>query len=295
LASRISGPIYFVPLYAVVCILAAFALDRWWIERPALAKRALVLLAVATLPGAITRFDANRDVSIEQEPWRKSVDVLPVDSIVFVQDTGPYLLYLNPFSSNSPDLDGDPLYAAAGSPSMLDLIAERPDRTAFVQEASVPAPELGPREDPFDLDVTVRPIVVQRGTVLDLTVTVTPPEGMDVVHVTVSTDHDSVRRTVRVAGTSATLDVSLGGTGAGALVVGDRGNVTVGAGYGRSEDEARRLAVVRRVTPYRMDGNTLEVLTPAAAQRNLRLDEDTRQWRHVPVLTELVLSLTPSD
>ena len=30
LASRISGPIYLVPLYGVVCILAAVAIDHWW-------------------------------------------------------------------------------------------------------------------------------------------------------------------------------------------------------------------------------------------------------------------------
>ena len=57
LASRISGPIYLVPLYGVVCILAAVAIDHWWTDSARLALGVLAVLAVATVPGAVTRFD----------------------------------------------------------------------------------------------------------------------------------------------------------------------------------------------------------------------------------------------
>ena len=74
LASRISGPIYLVPLYGVVCILAAAAIDHWWNHSGARSPSAvLAVLAVTTVPGAVTRFDVNREISEQQEPWRESV------------------------------------------------------------------------------------------------------------------------------------------------------------------------------------------------------------------------------
>src|SRR5690606_4631663 len=56
LASRISGPIYLVPLYAPVCILTAASLVRWWDERRRLAWVVAALLVVATVPAAWDRF-----------------------------------------------------------------------------------------------------------------------------------------------------------------------------------------------------------------------------------------------
>jgi hypothetical protein len=230
----------------------------------------------------------NREISEQQVPWRDSVAALDEPSIVFVVDTGRYLLYSNPFSANGPDLDDEVLYAAAGSPSVLDLIAERPERVPYLQEASVAAPELGPREDPYDLDVRLAPIEVVRGTGIDLRVAVEPPPGTVATEVTVSSDLASV--TEERSGdrsTSITLRLGEGGD----LDVAERGNVTVTA---RFRDADGEVISVRRLTPYRVAGSALEVLTPIEAQRRERLDEDTLQWRHVIALDELTVTATPA-
>ncbi len=201
LASRISGPIYLVPLYGVVCILAAVAIDHWWNRSARLALGVLAVLAVTTVPGAVTRFEVNREISEQQEPWRDSVRDVTSPSLVFVADTGAYLLYANPFSSNGPDLDGDVLYAIAGSSRMLDLIAEQPERTPYLQQGSIPSPELGPREDPYELDVRLAPIEVERAEALVLNIAVTPPPNTEVVEVEVDTvsrqGHAQARRRLR--------------------------------------------------------------------------------------------------
>ena len=290
LAARISGPIYLIPLYALVCILAAAALDRWWDDRRPLAWAVLGVLVVATLPGAVSRFAINREISLEQDPWRQSVEDLPDGSLVFVVDTGSYLLYSNPFSSNGPALDDDVLYASAGSPSMLDLIAERPDRVPYLQEGSIPAPELGPREDPYDLDVTVTPIEVERGEALELEITLAPPPGSGPLELVVDTGADTLRTTVDAA-TTAPLRVVLGDGGPGSLRVDDRGEVTVTATPTEAGDGR---APVRRITPYRHADGELELLTPWTAQRREQLDEDTAEWRHVPAADDLLVEVTPA-
>ena len=289
LASRISGPIYFVPLYAVVCIFAAVAIDHWWVRRRATAVVVLGVLAVATLPGAVTRFTVNQEISAEQEAWRASVDDLDEPALVFVADTGTYLLYANPFSSNAPDLDGAILYAAAGSPAMLDLIARQRERTPYLQEGSVSAHQFGPREDPYDLDVSVHPIDVVAGMDLELQIELTAPTGTESVDVRVATGVDSIAREVHVTSGSAPIVVALGGDG---LEVGERGTVIVQADF---RDAAGSTTSVRRVTPYRRaSDHTIELLTPFVAERYEEIHDDTFQWRHVLALSDLTVTATRS-
>ena len=290
LASRISGPIYLVPLYGVICILAGAAIDRWWDQRRAKAIGVLVALGIATLPGAITRFDVNREISRRQEPWRESVAQLPTPAIVFVADTGTYLLYSNPFSTNGPDLDGDILYAAAaGDPGMLDLIAAEPDRTPYLQEGSIAAPELGPREDPYDLVVTVRPIEVESAEAFELHITLDPPEGARSAQVRVHTGVDASTQELDLGTAPEQLVVRLGGDDG--LAVADRGLVTVRASFVEADGTTTSG---RRQTPYRhTSASTLELLTPFVAQRYELLRDDRFEWRHVPALTELAIEVRP--
>ncbi len=285
LASRISGPIYLVPLFPVVCALAALALDDWWSRRRALAIGTLVALGLATLPGAITRFQDNREISVQQAPWRTSVDDVREPAVVFVANTGS-LLYANPFASNPPDLDGPVLYASAGSPSMLDLIDEQPARTPYLQQPSVPAPDLGPREDPLDLDVTVTPITVVRGEVLRLTVTVSPT-GAEPIELSASTGADEVRRRVSPTGGPVTVELLVGGDRDGALAPGERGSLVVVLG---TEDGPR----VRRITPYRVVDGVVEAVTPVGGERELIYPGGKREWRHAIDITELQVALAPA-
>ena len=291
LASRISGPIYLVPLYAVICILAAAAIDHWWTARRAAALAVVATLAVATIPGAITRFDVNREISERQAPWREGLDDLTSPSLVFVADTGSYLLFTNPFSSNGPELDGDVLYAAAGSPSTLDLIAEQPERTPYLQQGSIASPELGPREDPYELEVSMTPLEVERAEALELRIVVSPPSGTELVEVVADTIVDSMRQEIQVGTGPVRTRVVLGGDG---LAVGDRGQVTVTVRFRNHRGDATGTTV-RRITPYRSDGALLELLSPLAAQRFERLDEDHQQWRHVSSLPELDIEVTEAE
>lgn len=292
LASRISGPIYFVPLYGVVCILAAIALEGWWSNRRRLAVAAIVVLGLATLPGAITRFAVNREISVEQRPWRESVAALDQPSIVFVADTGRYLLYTNPFSANPPDLDGRILFATAGSPEMLDLIADHPGRRPYLQIPSVAAPELGPREDPQDLDVVLEPVEVVRGEAVVVMLSLTPPPGARFAHVEVTAGEGTVERSVELGPAPSTVEVPVGraASGSDGLVVADRGTLRATVGYGSTAAEAAARPSVRRSAPYRLAGSDVEVLLPSLPERLVQVG-DRQQWRHVWPLAELDLAV----
>lgn len=294
LASRISGPIYLVPLYAPICLLAASVLVRWWAERRRLALALLAALLVGTVPAAVSRFDVNRDISVRQLPWRESVARVEDRAIVFVADTAPYLLYLNPFSANPPDLDGPILYAADGSPDMLDLIAERPDRTPYLQQGTVAAPDTGPREDPADLDVVLTPVSVRSGRTLRLTVAVDAPPGAELVHLDVNVGSDTLSRTLAVDPGSGptTLGLVLAAPGAaGDLTTDSRGRVSVTLGWGDTEADAR-VGQVREDIVYRVAEGELEVLFPSAKLRNEVVDEE-RVWRRSIALDELSVDITP--
>lgn len=294
LASRISGPIYFVPLYAPICLLSASVLARWWIHRRRLAHGLVAALLVGTVPVAVSRFDTNRDISVEQLPWRDTARRIDGQAIVFVADTAPYLLYLNPFSANPPGLDGRLLYAADGTPEMLDLIAEEPDRTPYIQQGTVAAPETGPREDPYDLDVLVTPVDVRSGRTLTLTARIDPPAGAAFVHLVVTTGSDSYAQTVAVNGSAglSSARLTLAAPGAtGDLMADRRGKVSVTLGWGRTEAAAAREKVRDEIV-YRIDAGEIEVLLPSAKLRNERVAGE-RVWRRTVALDELHVDIAP--
>jgi 4-amino-4-deoxy-L-arabinose transferase-like glycosyltransferase len=287
LAARISGPIYLIPLYAPLCLLAASALVSLWDRRRRLAHVALVLLIVATVPAAATRFDVNHDISAQQAAWRASVDGVATPALVIVADTAPYLLYLNPFSSNGPDLGDDVLYASDASASVLDLIAERPDRTVYVQGASIASQELGPREDVEDLEVSLTPATVVRAPSVRLEVTVAPTvvEGAS----------------LGISGDAGARAIDLDGADGGRTTI-----VLVPSGAGGPQDvevagrgtllvtlRAPARDLVRHRIHYRVVGGDVEVLTPTFVQRFGRTD-DREEWRHVPSAAELRIEGRPA-
>jgi hypothetical protein len=294
LASRISGPIYLVPLYAPICLLTASVVVRWWSTRRRLAHGLLAALLLGTVPAAVTRFDVNRDISLQQVPWRESVESIDDRAIVFVADTAPYLLFINPFSANAPDLDGRILYAADGSPDMLDLIAEQPDRTPYLQQGTIAAPDTGPREDPADLDVTITPVDVRSGRTLTLTATIDAPTDASFVHVDVSTGTASHSRTLRVerSGPAPTVRLTLAAPGAiGDLSTDGRGKISVTLGWGATE-AAAAAERVREEIVYRVAADRLEVLLPSAKLRKVLVDGD-RVWRRSLALDQLRVDVTP--
>jgi len=293
LAARISGPIYFVPLFAPICVLIATTIVALWRTRRPTGVALLAALAVATLPFGISRFTVNHDISLRQEPWRTSVANLDGRSIVFVADTAPYLLYLNPFSSNGPHLDDDVLYAADSDPAMLDLIAEQPDRRPYVQQGSVSAPEIGPREDPYDLAVSLVPVTVERGRQLSITVTPALSEPAAWLVVTLEADGVRIERDERIERDD---DDGAGGATSFAVPVADlatRGHLTITLGQGRDAEDARAHPVVRHELEYRIADGQIEVLLPSAAYRITLVDGELL-WRRAPSLPELSLDVAAS-
>ncbi|MGQ0830309.1 MAG: hypothetical protein ACT4OV_01390 [Microthrixaceae bacterium] len=285
MASRISGPIYLIPLFAPITLLMASVLVRLWVDRRGRALALAAALALATIPGAVTRLSVNREISETQEPWRSSVAHLEDRALVFVADTAPYLLYLNPFSSNGPRLDDRVLYAADNGAEMLDLIAEQPDRTPYVQQADIGAQDVGPRERPVRPEVRVVRATVVRGAALTLTVTVGPRAARD-GRVRITTGRESVERRIDLAsGASVTLTTALRSAGSGpGLLVGERGAISVATGAAGRE---RRVDLV-----YRVVDDTIEVLLPSASFHQVTVDGKP-EWRRVPALDGLRATVSP--
>lgn len=287
MAARISGPIYFVPLYPPICLLIASVVVRWWTMRPRLAHVLLAGLVVGTVPASVSRFEVNREISRQQVPWRTSIESIHGRAIVVVADTAPYLLYLNPFSSNGPALDGRILYAADAGPAVLDLIAEQPDRRPYLQQGSVAAQDVGPREHPAHVEVGLTPIEVRRGRALTLTLSITPradaiPEQIDVTtgggastSVPVASD-----RSARADTTVITV-VPAGSTGG--LELADRGTISITLGGALARE---RIDLVYRV----VDGQ-IEMLLPAATFQNV-VRKGERTWRRTLNLADLHVDVT---
>lgn len=277
MAARISGPIYFIPLYAPICLLMASVLVDLWARRRVAALALLAALVVATVPAAVTRFQVNREISTEQAAWRDSVEGIEGEALVFVADTAPYLLYLNPFSSNGPDLDDRILYASDSGPEMLDLIAEMPARRPYLQQGSVAAQDIGPRENPPALDVSLRSIEVRRGPNLTLEVSVSgmPARSQGRLVLTSGAETHVVDLTPRdevIEIDLVKLERSDG------LLVADRGTITITLDAG---GPTARLDLF-----YRMVDGEIEVLLPAASYRFVAVERGY-DWRRTTSLDEL--------
>lgn len=278
LASRVSGPIYFVPLYAPICLLMASTVVAWWPQRRRLALGTLAVLALATVPGAVTRLELNRDISEGQIPWRATAASIEGRALVFVADTGRYLLFTNPYSSNGPDLDDRILYASENGPQMLDLIAAHPNRQPLLQQATIAVQDLGPSERPARPQVMLTPIEVRRGARISLTVRVPPSPRGDRAAVVIEAGGTSMSTEVPARGATESVVLAARG-GTGDLILADRGLIAITL---EGVDGRERAVLVYRVT-----GGTLEVLLPAALQSTGSRGKDPDEWRRVPALSRL--------
>lgn len=283
LAARISGPIYFVPLYPLICVLIASALTRMW-SRRGLTLVVLAALVIGTLPAAISRFEVNRAISLEQVPWRTSVEDLPGRSLVFVADTSPYLLYLNPFSSNGPDLDDRILYAADNGPAMLDLIGASPDRRPYLQQATVPSEDVGPRERPLDVEVGLVPIQIMRGTTLEVRLTLRRAPGAKAGTLRVSSGSSEVQLPVVESSLDQLLTLAPPG-GSADVVLADRGTLWITLSDTQPREQIRLV--------YRVVNGVIEVLLPAALYE-WRPVGDEHQRRRAIELADLSVTVRPS-
>ena len=268
--ANVSGPIYFIPLIPLGCIFLAIALTAAWRARRVLAIVGGVVLVAATIPFMVDRLDNNHALSESQVPWREAKQEFRGRSLVFVEDSGPYLLHLNPYSENPPDLDGRVLYAADRYSRNLDLIASHPGRRVYFERTNFTIDETLNNYDLPVPTITVTEMQVQQAPSFTLRVHVTNPTNDPVVVVylkigprveqrtlsTTASKGDSFETEWQIAPPGAAA-----GIGAAALDSPSR-TVTVGMGAGTSADTALALRQVRDRYSYRITGTTVELLTP---------------------------------
>ncbi len=291
--TRISGAIYFLSLYAAVAVLMAIALVELHRRRPRLTAGLVIALVLATIPTAVSRFSINHELSVRQEPWRTSVDAIDGEAIVFVGDSKRYLLFLNPFGANGPTLDDRLLYSVELDPGMLDLIAEQPDRTPFMQVATAAQEDLGPKEDPEDFDVVLLPVEVRRGPLLELAVTAEDPEHHAVTTIELEAAGRSIRRSVPDG--TPLPPITIGPPGSAAdLPLPDRGVLRITLGHGDTEADALRSPTAQHRMVFRAAGADLEVLLPPA-RYDREVFGDHTEWRRRLTTPELVVEITPTN
>jgi hypothetical protein len=291
----LSGPIYFIPMYAPLVVLVATALVTWWRERRGVGIAAAVVLSVVTVPFAMNRIDVNHRISAAQVPWRDGADAVGGRSIVFVQQSGPYLLFLNPFSSNPAFLDGRILWSTDQGAADLDLIAAHPDRTPYLQQTSVPPIQKTPNDHPVTPVVTTQRLHVLETGLATVHAHITNTTDSPVVVASLQLgDHVEHRTVASDSRRGATYDVQWQLTPAddaaapGVVLPAGSGTVAVTAAFGDAVDRAPARA--QATMPFQ-SGATTKLLLPARNARASRIN-GKRGWTDVRSTPALRVEVT---
>ncbi|MEO6318840.1 MAG: hypothetical protein ABIP36_08655 [Acidimicrobiales bacterium] len=293
--TRLAGPYYYLPLFTCLAILMAGVVVRLHARRRSAGIGLVLALLLATVPFAHSRLDINNRLSVRQEVWRQSNASIDDRALVVVADAGRYLLYANPFSANGPELDDRVLFATDVGPGVLDLIAEQPDRTPYLQRATVPVEEQGAREDPPDYDVELIPLEVRRAPAFALDVTTGAAYGDDVVVVEIRVEGGAaLHRTVPRGGFLPAVRLGPPGSTSADLELPERGSLVIEVGYGGTEAEAKRRPTSREEVHFRVVDGAVEVLLPTAKLVRV-LVGDELQWRRAVGLADLAVELTPAS
>jgi hypothetical protein len=299
--ARYTGPFYYLPLYAPVSILIATALVEAFRRRRAVGAAAVAALVVATIPFAWNQVVHNRRISRSQAPWRAATAPVDGRALVFVADSGPYLLFVNPFSDNQPDLSDRVLFAADRGAANLDLIERHPDRRPYLEVSSVASYDLLDYDDVRTPTISFAPVEVVDGGVVAVRLRVRNVSGRGVVaaHLTIA-DRTEWRLVAEGSSRGAVHEIEwlvgpdLGAESAGPPIVpleGPRGTLTVGVGFGDTAADAEASARVRWRYGFRVVGSELEVQTPGKAERSV-VTEGVRGWARVTALPELSVDVS---
>jgi hypothetical protein len=300
LTARLSGPIYYIPAYFSLSALMAVALVRLARRSPRWAAATVAVLVVVTVPIAANRLRVNQELSRANLPWAESIESLDEPSIVVVSPT-PYLLFLNPYAINGHDLEDEVIYAADAGPRVLDLVADNPDRQAYLQRSSLEVRLLAPTEDPEVPEITLTPLEVRAGRSIEVTASVSAPEDEPVKATWVEieggrtsrlrTSPDSTYEASwelvphREATTDTTFRVPRG-----------MRTVHVVTGWGRTLAEARTSPAVRRSFYVRSSADGLEILTPgtvALFEHPRKGTADERSWIELLDTSYLDVEISP--
>ncbi len=283
LTARLSGPIYYIPAYFPLCALMAVALVAATRRRVVVGSALVAAMVVVSAPIALNRLQLNRELSQNNLPWARSVEAIERPALVVVSPT-PYLLFLNPFAINGPDLDREILYAADAGPRVLDLVEAEPDRTAYLQRSTLEARELSPREDPRTPEVVMTPMQVEEGASvrLDVTAPAALAAPVTVAWVEVEGGNSSHSRASTDGRVEATwmLVPHTGAAPADTVrVPSGLRTVHVMTGWGATAAEARRNPAVRRTFYVRSSTDGIAILLPATVARYEHPRAGTRDER----------------
>ncbi len=301
--TNLSGPIYFIPLYAPLTILIAAVLVDTWRRRRAQGVAVVAVLALATVPFGGTRYLYNIRISDSQRAWKKSVEPIARDkALVFVWNDGPgpFLLYLNPYSMNSAKLDDRLLYAVDNGGADFDLIAARPDHTPYLQMLSIPPDYLLPNGNPRTPKIRLLPLRTLHASTVTLHARVTNPRHRRSVVIALKMGDHTDFRTLTTDGTGGadfqtefTLVPPGASSAPGSTALDGRlGTVQVAVGYGTTPEAARRNLLAREFFPYRVTGSSVDLLLPSRKNRAMREDKGKRKWFPETTLRELEITLT---
>jgi hypothetical protein len=228
---------------------------------------------VATVPFLYDKVHMNHNISAAQVPWKEAEARLPANSLVIVRDSGPYLLHLNPYSENSPDLDGPILYAVDRNAKTFDVIAAHPDRKPYMESTSNTALDDAIHSpDAVPPDIFVEPISVHSGPAVTFTVKVSNPGAAPSAVASIQAGRTSAQRVLTPDpsgdGTYSTqwtvVPASAGAAApAGALPVSGRGTIAIVAGLGNDASAAASLPQEREKFTFRVRNGEVQVLSPS--------------------------------
>jgi hypothetical protein len=265
----LSGPVYFLPLFVSLCAFIATALLALWHRRRAALIVVLCVVVVATVPFLYDKSAMNRRISAAQEPWRGATDALPGSSLVIVRDSGPYLLHLNPFSENAPDLDGKVLYSVDRGADSFELLERYPERTPYVQRTNHPLLSNPIKHTDAKVPtVSVLPITVIEGPAVQLNVQVRNPTNEAAVVATLSIGNRVEQRTLSQSpdGTYRTewtlVPASSADVPDGAVPVTGKGLFSISSAAAPTALQTTGGRLVREQFAYRVHDGAVQVLDP---------------------------------
>jgi 4-amino-4-deoxy-L-arabinose transferase-like glycosyltransferase len=266
----LSGPVYFIPLFVPLSVFIAAALIALWRRRPGLLVALVVVLVLATLPFLYDKSAMNHRLSAAQEPWRASSANVPANSLVFVRDSGPFLLHLNPYSLNAPDLDGPVLWSVDRGAAMFTLLDRYPDRRPYIQRTNYPLLDNSVKHPDAKVPtISLLPITVVSGPVVTLHVTARNPDHDPAVVVTLEIGDRVEQRTLEPTSPGATTyettwrlaPSSTSATG-DTVPVSGRGLLSVSASTGASAVQAMQNRQLREQFAYRLHEGEVQVAKP---------------------------------
>jgi hypothetical protein len=294
--------VYLLPLFLPLCLFIATALLAIARRRRALVLVVLLVLVVATVPFLYDKSAMNHRLSAAQEPWRHATDDLPGESLVVVRDSGPYLLHLNPFSSNAPDLDGDVLYSVDRGAATFTLLDRYPDRTPYVERTNLPFLDNALAHPDAEVPtITLLPIEVVSGPALTVDVAVRNPTHAPAVVATLVVGASRVEQRIlepspgdpEVYRTSWTLVPRGSAVGSeDAVRLAGRGHFTVTSATAASVGQVPSERQLRTQYAYRVRDGAVQVLDPPRRSVVTPVGTGTVQ-RDVGRLSQLGVNVTP--